>query len=491
MVVADDLLAEFLNEAASHLDAADGELARLAQDAPAAILGILRRIHTIRGTAGFLNLPHLEQLRTVEIVLDDLRSRTRLPGDVDRRVRGALAIARSIVASVERSSVQPVAAVAAGGAEKPPGHEGPMLLVSSAVIERLSGLADALLSPAAEDPEARRDLVRRLGQDMEAARRQPLRHAWSKLGRLVEEIATTAGKRVAFRASGGETAMDYRAVLLVRDALTHVVRNAAHHGIEDPMERVARGKSPVGSISVTATTDLEHVTIEVVDDGSGLDFGALRRRSVALGLMSRSRADALSDCELADIVFTPGFSTSHSVGSLSGLGMGLDIVRANIAELGGQVAVRAAAGTGLSITISVPIQPAASAGMPRIDPGAEPRPILVAARRGAGRDTLQHLLSALGLPVETAGNAGEALDAALDRAFAAIVVDQDLSDRPGIDLARAVRRHPPIAGTPIVLLLPSGSRLPDSDRRSLDLVAIPHPFGRASLRGPAISRHAA
>ncbi len=490
MIVADGLLAEFLSEATSHLDAADRELARLPQDGPAAILGILRRIHTIRGTAGFLDLPHLEQLQVVEIVLDDLRNREVLPDDVGRRVRGALAIARAIVTSAERPVPVPTRPTPQDRSDDSARQDGPLLLVPGAAIDRMAGLAAALASPDGSDPGLGRALTAQLGREIEGVRRQPLSSAWSKLGRLVAEIAAATGKTIAFDASGGDVTLDYRAVLLVRDALTHLVRNAAHHGIETPAGRLERGKPLAGSIRVSAETGPGEVVIDVVDDGAGLDLDAIRSRAVTLGLMSDEAARGLDDARAAEIVFAPGFSTSDRVGALSGLGIGLDVVCANIAELGGRVSLDAMTGAGLRIAIAIPIR-SAPAESPRRSAPQAAAPVLVAARRGAGRDTLQRLLSTLGHAVETADDAGSALATALGRPLAAIIADHDLPDRPGLDLARALRRHPPTAALAIVLLLPSGTRVSESDRRSLDLVAIPHPFGRTSLRGPVPGRSAA
>lgn len=489
MVVADDLLSEFLNEATSHLDAADRELAWLSQDGPATILGILRRIHTIRGTAGFLDLPHLDRLRTVEIILDDLRGRDLLPDDAERRVRGALAVARSIVASAGESA--PVDRHEPRPSHAEPRRPGLALVVPAVAIDRLCGLAEALASRAADDPSQRGLLIERLGREMAAARRQPLRYAWNKLGRAVDEIAGTTGKAIAFEASGGDETLDYRAVVLLRDALTHVVRNAAHHGIENPDERVSRGKPSTGTIRLSATTGPDEVSVIVTDDGAGLDLDAIRSRAVALGLVDGDRAADLDEASLADLIFAPGFSTSDGVGALSGLGIGLDVVRANIAELGGTVSLDADAGNGLRVAIRLPLRPVP-------DHAASPRPVvpeagtvLLAARPGLRRDALRTILSTLGHEVETADDADRALALALGRPYSAIVADQDLPDRPGLDLARAVRRHAPLAGTEFVLVLPPGDRLAEADRRSLGLVTVSHPFGTAAQRGPAHARNAA
>ena len=162
------------------------------------------------------------------------------------------------------------------------------------------------------------------------ARMQPVGRLFASLPRLVRELAVDLKKKLYLVTEGADTEFDRQLVELIRDPLTHLLRNCADHGIEPPDKRLALGKPEEGTIKVTATHEAGYITIDVSDDGRGLDLERIRYKALARGLVSATEAKNLSDDEIGRFIFAPGFSTSPSVTSISGRGIGMDIVRDNI-----------------------------------------------------------------------------------------------------------------------------------------------------------------
>jgi len=188
-----------------------------------------------------------------------------------------------------------------------------------------------------------------------AARMQPVRNAWSRLPRQVRDLGRDLGKRIELRTDGGDTELDRELLERIRDPLTHMVRNAADHGIEAPAERRAAGKPETGTISVTARHQAGYVVIEVADDGRGIDVEAVGRRAVAQGLVSAAALSEMPDERICEFIFAPGFSTAATVTNVSGRGVGMDVVRANIEDLGGSIALHAARGSGSTFVMRLPL----------------------------------------------------------------------------------------------------------------------------------------
>ncbi|MBI3186160.1 MAG: chemotaxis protein CheA [Myxococcales bacterium] len=187
------------------------------------------------------------------------------------------------------------------------------------------------------------------------ARMVPLGQVFDKLARLVRRLAREAGKELDFAVSGGEVELDKLIVEELSDPLMHIIRNAIDHGVELPDERAEHGKPRRGTVSLRAEQRGNHVVIEVSDDGSGLDESRIRQVAVQRGLVVADQAQEMNRRELQNLIFLPGFSTARSVSAISGRGVGLDVVKTNIANLSGIIDVSSEAGRGTTLTLTLPV----------------------------------------------------------------------------------------------------------------------------------------
>jgi two-component system chemotaxis sensor kinase CheA len=186
-------------------------------------------------------------------------------------------------------------------------------------------------------------------------RMQPIGNAWQKLPRVVRDLATDLGKSIEFEMHGAETELDRQVLDLIKDPLTHMVRNAADHGLEMPAERRAAGKPEKGMIRLSARHESGHIVIELSDDGRGLNTERIKATAVARGIASEVQLEKMSETQIQRYIFAPGFSTSQTVTSVSGRGIGMDVVRANIDEIGGTIDVKSVPGQGTSFSIKIPL----------------------------------------------------------------------------------------------------------------------------------------
>jgi two-component system, chemotaxis family, sensor kinase CheA len=186
-------------------------------------------------------------------------------------------------------------------------------------------------------------------------RMQPIGNAWQKLPRIVRDLSVDLGKDIGLEMVGTDTELDRQVLDLVKDPLSHLVRNCADHGIENPDERSAAGKPPRGTIRLTASRQGGYVVIEIVDDGRGLDAARIKAKALEAGLISEPDVSAKSQAEINNLIFTPGFSTALEVTSISGRGVGMDVVRSNIEQIGGTVDVKSSPGSGTSFVIKIPL----------------------------------------------------------------------------------------------------------------------------------------
>jgi len=186
-------------------------------------------------------------------------------------------------------------------------------------------------------------------------RMQPIGNAWQKLPRIVRDLCAELGKDIELKMHGAETELDRQVLELVKDPLTHLVRNCADHGIENPAERVAAGKPVKGTIRLAACHQGGHIIIEIADDGRGLDIPRIRAKAVERGLAAEAEIAAKSDIEVCNFIFAPGFSTAAQVTNISGRGVGMDVVRNNIEQIGGTVDLQSVAGAGAKFTIKIPL----------------------------------------------------------------------------------------------------------------------------------------
>ena len=186
-------------------------------------------------------------------------------------------------------------------------------------------------------------------------RMQPIGNAWQKFPRVVRDLSHELGKQIDLEMQGAETELDRQVLDLVKDPLTHMVRNAADHGLETPQERRAAGKPEHGHIRLSAYHEGGHIIIQMADDGRGLDTERIKAKAVAQGLVSAAEIEKLSEPQIHKFIFAPGFSTAAKVTSVSGRGVGMDVVRNNIDQIGGTIDVKSVAGVGLSFTIKIPL----------------------------------------------------------------------------------------------------------------------------------------
>src|SRR5262249_53076948 len=174
------------------------------------------------------------------------------------------------------------------------------------------------------------------------------------LARMVRRIARESGKEVDFVISGGEVELDKLIVEALSDPLMHIVRNAIDHGVEGPEDRLAQGKVPRAVVSVRAMQKGNQVLISIADDGRGIDAERVREVALRTGLIPPERAGDMTRGELENLIFVPGFSTAARVSELSGRGVGLDVVKTNIARLSGSIETVTESGKGSTFTIAVP-----------------------------------------------------------------------------------------------------------------------------------------
>jgi two-component system, chemotaxis family, sensor kinase CheA len=186
-------------------------------------------------------------------------------------------------------------------------------------------------------------------------RMQPIGTAWGKLPRLVRDLARELGKKLDLRMIGAETELDRQVLEMVKDPLTHMVRNCADHGIETPAERVSVGKAETGTITLHAYHVGGHIVVEIADDGKGLDIARIRKKVVENGLASESELAAMTEQQVQQFIFKAGFSTAAQVTSVSGRGVGMDVVRTNIEKIGGTVELQSEAGKGSRFIIKIPL----------------------------------------------------------------------------------------------------------------------------------------
>ncbi|HEY8565864.1 MAG TPA: hybrid sensor histidine kinase/response regulator [Beijerinckiaceae bacterium] len=186
-------------------------------------------------------------------------------------------------------------------------------------------------------------------------RMQPIGTAWQKLPRVVRDLSGELGKKIELVMQGAETELDRQVLEVIKDPLTHMVRNSADHGIESALERKAAGKPEKGTIRLNAYHEGGTITIEIADDGKGLDYAAIRRKMAERGLASESEAERMSDAQVAKFIFHPGFSTAKQITAVSGRGVGMDVVKTNIELIGGTIEIRSEQGKGTVFTIKIPL----------------------------------------------------------------------------------------------------------------------------------------
>jgi len=186
-------------------------------------------------------------------------------------------------------------------------------------------------------------------------RMQPIGNAWGKLPRIIRDLSHELGKPIELDMVGADTELDRQVLEQIRDPLTHMVRNSADHGIETPEVRHAAGKPETGKIRLAAYHEGGHIIISITDDGKGLNTERLKEKALAQSLVTDAELAQMSDAQIHKLIFHPGFSTAEQVTSVSGRGVGMDVVRTNIELIGGSIDLQSVEGKGTTVTIKIPL----------------------------------------------------------------------------------------------------------------------------------------
>lgn len=414
----EDLTKEFLAESQEGLDRMERcltELESRPEDTGALVGEIFRAVHTIKGTTGFLGFDRLEKLAhagehllgslrdgklvvTPELIsgllrlMDGLRGILTLieetggegtrasdedseliaeldelngtaPAKVDQEApRVGMAVGGEAQAPIARQRGAASAAVSGVGSNDK------TLRVDVDVLNRMMNLVGELVLTrnqmlqssmgAANYPELARRLdsvTADLRETVMQARMQPVGNLFGKFPRMVRDLARTCGRDVRMEFSGQETGLDKSLLEAIKDPLTHAVRNAVDHGIEAPTDRVLAGKPAEGVLRLRAFHESGSVVVEVVDDGAGISVEKVLKKAVERGLVSGEQAVSMSEREALHLIFLPGFSTAAAVTTVSGRGVGMDVVRANVEKVGGSVELESKAGEGTTLRLRVPL----------------------------------------------------------------------------------------------------------------------------------------
>lgn len=300
----------------------------------------------------------------------------RLAAEADASPEAASAPAASVPAKAEAPAPAPAAKAAAVKKAPPAKAEGAgggvaaSLRVNVDVLENLMTLVSEMVLTrnqllqmirGSEDSEFTVPIQRLshittdLQEGVMKTRMQPIGNAWSKLPRIVRDLSIETGKKIELQMLGAETELDRQVLDLIKDPLTHMVRNSADHGLEVPADRLAGGKREVGTITLNAYHEGGHIIIMIADDGKGLPMARIRQKCIDNGLLTESELEDLTDQQIQQYIFKAGFSTAEKVTSVSGRGVGMDVVRTNIEKIGGTIELKSEEGLGSTFTIKIPL----------------------------------------------------------------------------------------------------------------------------------------
>ncbi len=397
-----ELIGDFVNEAGEHLATIESQILVLERDPTAAepLNAAFRGFHTIKGLAGFLDLSDIRQVsHEVETLLDRARNQELLltpviidvvleSADYLKRavawVRAGLSgkagdppafdqLLKRVCAVLEGKQVEAAAIEAAEPVEKAAASEAEAastLRVDAGKLDYMMDMVGELViaqSLITHNPEIgalesgplQRNLqqlgritaeVQRVAMSM---RMTPVSTLFGRMNRLVRDLARKNGKRVRLDVSGEETELDKTIIEQLADPMMHMVRNSLDHGLEGPEERVANGKTPEGTLVLSASHQAGHIVIEITDDGRGLNTEKILAKAREKGLVSEGHN--LSENEIFFLIFEPGFSTAEAVTDVSGRGVGMDVVRRQITGLRGRIEIRSTHGKGSTFLLRLPL----------------------------------------------------------------------------------------------------------------------------------------
>lgn len=404
----DELLADFVAETREMMEAVGGELVAWEADPSDAsrLDSIFRFVHTVKGNCGFFDFPRLEKLsHAAEDALAECRAGRReadralvsaVLAIIDRigEMTAAIEAGEEFAATADEALIAALAVGAADEAMEPlaviPGSATPVVadeaddsvkagkhalqrtirLPVSLLDEVMKGVSDMVL--------ARNDLARRLREageqpaidgpferlsgilaDVRTAitrmRMQRLEVLFGSLPRLVRDLSAELGKQVMVDFEGGDVELDREMIEMVRDPITHIIRNAIDHGIEGPAERLKAGKREIGLLRFAARQSGNRISLVITDDGRGADGNRLAAKAIAAGLHSEADVARMNERQKLLLMFEPGLSTAESVSAVSGRGVGMDVVRSNIEKVGGSIDVTTKPGEGTSFHLQLPL----------------------------------------------------------------------------------------------------------------------------------------
>jgi len=405
------------NESIGELDNALVQLEQNPGDAEL-LSKIFRVMHTIKGTSGFLNLPRLgkvahksedllglfrdgklhptpatitlilESLDRIKEILASLEAAGSEPeGDDSNLIERLEAACRGEETPIARA---PASVVAIDVALEPPPvqeHvepangspqvssaesnvsaqslrvnvdvlEGLMTLVSELVLTRNQILQVARAQKDSDftgSLQRLNHIVSDLQEGVMKTRMQPVGNAWSKLPRIIRDISKDLGKKIELEMLGEATELDRQVLEMIKDPLTHMVRNSADHGIENPEDRVLAGKQDTGRIKLNSYHEGGHIIIEISDDGRGLPLEKIKNKILQNGLASETELANMTTQQIQQYIFHAGFSTADQVTAVSGRGVGMDVVRSNIEKIGGSIEMHSVEGQGTTFMIKIPL----------------------------------------------------------------------------------------------------------------------------------------
>jgi two-component system chemotaxis sensor kinase CheA len=415
----EDLLTDFLTETLESLGVLDNALVKLelAPDDKPTLASVFRCVHTIKGTCGFLGLTRLEKvghaaenvlgkyrdgalsvtpasitlilraLDAIKLIVDGLRLTGQEPEGDDSAIiselnavaEGRMPAPAAAPAPAVGPAATPPAAIPPPPAPPPPTApavakpiepaaqtirvsvevlEGLMTLVSELVLTRnqILQLARAEENSAFAAPLQRLShITSDLQEGVMKTRMQPIGNAWNNLPRLVRDLAHELGKKIELVMIGAETELDRQVLELIKDPLTHMVRNSGDHGLEHPADRRAAGKSETGKIVLNAFHEGGHILIEIGDDGRGLPVDRIRAKILANGLATEAELAGMTGQQIQGFIFRAGFSTAAAITAVSGRGVGMDVVKTNIERIGGTIDLKSEAGQGTTFSIKIPL----------------------------------------------------------------------------------------------------------------------------------------
>jgi two-component system chemotaxis sensor kinase CheA len=406
----DDLIEDFIAETRETLEALTSQLVEWERrpNDRALLDSVFRFVHTVKGSCGFLSLPRLLRLSHAA---EDVLSAAR-----DGEVEVSADLVTAVLAVIDRVAILTEALETGASVyddddiltdalrtflrDKPAdmvtgqldvsgytlAHEDTILPGKTRTVRVSLSLLDNLMSGVSDMVLARNEVSRQLRKvssnaDLDVSfarlsstvaelrdavgmmRMQHIDKLFSALPRLVRDIAIELGKDIELRIDGSEVEVDREMVEALRDPLTHILRNAADHGIESTAERRAAGKDPVGHIHVSARQSGNQIIIEIADDGRGINVDKLGIRAIAANVTTVGEWQTMSPRARLNTIFTPGLSTADSVTSISGRGVGMDVVRNNLQAIGGTIELENYEGHGLKITLRLPLTLSIIAGL--------------------------------------------------------------------------------------------------------------------------------